>query len=272
MAILRAVCILTIFFLLTLPGMLVQLVVSKVWPHWSLTLPHWYHRLLCRLLGVHIHLDGELVSGGPVLLIANHVSWLDIPVISAVAPVSFIAKKDVVRWPFVSWLAWLQRTIFIDRESRGAVLQATRDILARLNAGDNIVLFAEGTSSDGNRVLPFHSSLFAAARPTGNSTGGHEKQIYAQTLAFAYTHLHGLPLGRLKRPLVAWYGDMALASHVWTLLMRGPVDVHMRIGPPVRLDRFADRKDLANFSEEQVRRSVVELLLAREAGADMRVG
>lgn len=271
MAVLRASVILTIFIVLTLPGMVVQFVVSRIWPHWSQNLPHWYHRLLCRVLGVRVHLDGAIVSGGPVLLIANHVSWLDIPVISAVAPVSFIAKKEVVRWPFVSWLAKLQRTIFIDRESRGAVLQTTREILARLNAGDNIVLFAEGTSSDGNRVLPFHSSLFAAARPSGNSAGAHENQVYAQTLAFAYTRLHGLPLGRLKRPLVAWYGDMDLVSHIWSLLMKGPVDVRMRIGPPVRLDRFEDRKDLANFSEEQVRRSVVELLLSRQEGTDLRV-
>ena len=180
-------------------------------------------------------------------------SWLDILVLSAVAPVSFVAKREVASWPFVNWLARLQRTVFVDRGKRGEVVGATDEIMNRLRAGDNIVLFAEGTSSDGNQVLPFKTSLFAAAKPSSRAKQRAESGVFVQTVALAYVRQHGLPLGRLARPHIAWYGDMELASHVWAVLKRGPLDVCLRIGEPVRLDVFSDRKALARYAETQVR-------------------
>ena len=89
--------------------------------------------------------------------------------------------------------------------------------------------------------------------------------VSAQTLALTYTKLHGLPLCRRGRPVVAWYGDMDMASHAWKLLGLGPLDVNIRIGPPVPLDEFPDRKALARYAEEKVRKDVVELLRGRPA-------
>ena len=134
--------------------------------------------------------------------------------------------------------------------------------MTRLEDGGRVVLFAEGTSSDGNRVLPYKSSLFASAKPRRATS---REGVCVQTVAVAYTHLHGLPLGRTWRPLVAWYGEMEMAGHVWELLTRGPLDVHVRIGAPIALDRFADRKALARHSEEEVRAGVSELLTAGRA-------
>ena len=145
---------------------------------------------MCRLVGVRLKVEGEVAKGRPVLLVANHTSWLDIPVLSAVAPVSFVAKKEVSRWPFVSALARLQRSVFVDRERRSAVGASTSEILARLNAGDAIVLFAEGTSSDGNRVLPFKSSLFAAAKPP-DRLAPEPSEAVVQTLSIVYMRLCG---------------------------------------------------------------------------------
>ena len=123
---LKALARLTGFFALTLPLMPVQAVLVAAWPGGARRLPHWYHRRVCRLLGVRVSVEGELAQGRPVLLIANHSSWLDIPVISAAAPVSFVAKKEVASWPFVSSLAKLQRTVFVDQkgERRSGILQA----------------------------------------------------------------------------------------------------------------------------------------------------
>jgi 1-acyl-sn-glycerol-3-phosphate acyltransferase len=135
--------------------------------------------------------------------------------------------------------------------------------MERLQAGDNIVLFAEGTSSDGNHVLPFRTSLLAAVLPPGKEAPARQAGIDVQTLAIAYTHLHGLPLGRSERPSVAWYGDMEMAGHVWRLLKRGPLDVHVRLGEPVALEKFADRKELARHAEARVRADVAELLMPR---------
>lgn len=260
---LRACLILTLFFCLTLPLMPVQLALVAAGSRHARRLPHWYHRQLCRLLGVRVHVEGVMPGHGATLLISNHVSWLDICVLSAVTPLSFVAKREVGSWPFVSWLAKLQRSVFVDRNRRGSVAETAREIMDRLRAGDTLVLFAEGTSSDGNRVLPFRTSLFAAAKPRGPDAAEIEKGIVVQTLAIAYTRVHGLPVGRRERPKIAWYGDMELAGHCWRLLRMGPLDAHIRLGDPVPLREYPDRKALARFAEQKVRRDVSELLSPR---------
>ena len=260
---LRAALIFALFLIFTLPLMPVQLVLRAVSPRAARALAHWYHRQLCRLLGVKIHQQGKIKDDRPVLLIANHISWLDIPVFGAVAPLCFVAKSEVGAWPFISALAKLQNTIFIDRGQRRAMQESTSQIIARLREGANVAIFAEGTSSDGNQVLPFKSSLFAAAIPSGDEASEMHDGIYVQTAAIGYTHQQGLPLGRRGRPIVAWYGDMKIAGHAWQLLKRGPLDVHVHIGEPVRLDTFAGRKELARFAEDQVRRAFAEIVARR---------
>ena len=91
-----------------------------------------------------------------------------------------------------------------------------------------------------------------------------------QTVSFVYTRLHGMPLGRAERPVVGWYGDMEMRSHAWELLKAGPLDVEIRIGPPVPLASFADRKELARHSEAQVREGVVRILRGRPVGRSRR--
>lgn len=260
----RGGAILTGFLVLTLPLMPVQAVLVRWSPRSARRFPHWYHRQVCRLLGLRIEVEGKVACDRPVLLVANHASWLDIPVLSAVAPVSFVAKKEVSSWPFVASLARLQRSVFVDRARRAAVGAAAGEMLARLAQGDTLVLFAEGTSSDGNRVLPFLTSLFAAAKPSGKG-GQQAPEAVVQTLSLVYTRLHGIPLSRADRPFVGWYGDMEMRSHAWHLLKAGPLDVRIRIGPPVPLASFADRKDLARQSEAEVREHVVRILRARPA-------
>jgi lyso-ornithine lipid O-acyltransferase len=262
MSAIRGGSVLAGFFALTVPLMPVQAVLLRFNANAARHFPYWYHRRVCRLLGIHIELDGEVARDKPVLLVANHTSWLDIPVLSAVAPVSFVAKKEVGGWPFVSSLARLQRSVFVDRAKRSAVGEAAGEILSRLEQGDTIVLFAEGTSSDGNRVLPFMTSLFAAAKPSGGPAQEASDAV-VQTLSLVYTRLYGIPLGRADRPFVGWYGDMEMRSHAWRLLKSGPLDVRIRVGPPVPLTGFIDRKDLARRSEAEVREHVVRILRAR---------
>ena len=258
MGVVRASAILFLFMLLTVPLIPVQALLLAgrvpVYRH----LPHWYHRLVCRLLGVRVHVSGELPAKGPVLLVSNHISWLDIPVLSGIAPLSFVAKKEVSTWPFISTLARLQRTVFVDRTRRTAVAQSANRIMERLDARERVVLFAEGTSSDGNQVLPFKSSLFAAIEPKENGKGH-----VLQTVAIVYTHVHGLPMNRQQRPSIAWYGDMNMLSHAWGVLKGGPLDVHVRLGEPVSLAAVGDRKKLARHAYENVRLNFSRLLTAR---------
>lgn len=256
---LRAVLILTGFLLLTLATIPVQAVNLWLFPMAARRLPHWYHRQVCRLLGIRRTVTGEIVRDRPVLIVANHTSWIDIPVLSTVAPLSFVAKKEVGTWPFISLLARLQRTVFVDRERRTETASKANEILNRLAANDTIMLFAEGTSSDGNRVLPFKSSLFAAVLPPPRF-GLPPESAVVQMLAMVYTRLHGVPLGRADRPVIGWYGDMDMLSHAWELLKAGPLDAQIHISAPVSLDAFKDRKDLAQRSEAYIRAHVVGML------------
>jgi 1-acyl-sn-glycerol-3-phosphate acyltransferase len=133
-----------------------------------------------------------------------------------------------------------------------------------------LVLFAEGTSTDGNRVLPFQSSLFAAAKPVGKTREAGALPEYpaavVQSVSIVYARLHGIPLGRADRPLVGWYGDMDMTSHAWELLKSGPLDVLIRISNPIPLSEYRSRKDLAEQTEAVVREGVVRTLRGRSQG------
>lgn len=265
MGTLRASAVLTGFFALTLPLMPVQSVLLRVSPKSARLFPHWYHRQVCRVLGIRLIVDGAVQPDAPVLLVCNHTSWLDIITLSALAPVSFVAKKEVGGWPFVSSLARLQRTVFVDRTRRQAAGEVTDEIMARLSEGDTIVLFAEGTSSDGNRVLPFKTSLFGAVK--GPQAMGSNTVV--QTAAVVYTHRRGLPLSRADRPRVGWYGDMEMQSHAWDVLKSGPLTVTIKVSKPVPLDTYADRKHLAIQSERAVRQAVHGILRGRASDATL---
>ena len=176
---------------------------------WSRTLPSFYHRWCCRILGLRVRAVGAPTVARPVLFASNHVSYADIAVLGSLIAGSFIAKAEVAHWPLFGWLAKLQRTVFVDRRMRSTQLQ--RDAMTeRLAAGDALILFPEGTSGDGNRVLPFKSALFSAAEPMQAIV-----PIAVQPVSIAYTRLDGMPLGRLLRPFIAWYGSAELAPHLW---------------------------------------------------------
>ena len=256
---LRASAVLAAFLCFTLPLMPVQALLLKTSPKAARRFPNWYHRQVCRILGISLDIDGAVVENAPVLLVCNHTSWLDIPVLSALAPVSFVAKLEVGGWPFVSALAKLQRSVFVDRTRRQATGDAAAEIMTRLKQGDTIVLFAEGTSSDGNRVLPFKTSLFGAV----SGEGAEEPQVVVQTAAVVYTHVRGIPLTRADRPRIGWYGDMEMTSHAWGVLGSGPITVTIKVGPPVPLRDFKDRKDLALKTEREIRSAVIGILRGR---------
>lgn len=223
-------------FLIGLP---LQAVLNRIRPDLARRLPVPFHRYVCRIVGVRIRVVDAAPSDAPALWVANHISWLDIPVLASVRPVSFIAKSEVAGWPVFGTLARLQNTVFVDRQRRLATGQATESLAARLAGGDAMVLFAEGTTSDGQRVLPLRSALLGAARSERSDEG---PPVTVRALAIRYTHRNGLPLTRRDMPVIAWYGDMELLPHLKSLLAAGPVDVELSFGPPLTLAHAADRK------------------------------
>jgi 1-acyl-sn-glycerol-3-phosphate acyltransferase len=229
-------------------------------------IPHWYHRMFCALAGVRIREIGHRTIDTPVLILANHVSWLDICVIGALAPVVFVAKSEVARWPVFGWLARLQRTIFIDRQARHKTGAATQEIGDRLLNGDAVVLFAEGTSSDGTRILPFRSALIGAVHHALGSNTKHST-ITVQPMSLAYVGFDGLPPGRALRERVAWYGDADLIPHFIGILASGAIDVTVSFGEARAYDMTADRKAIARDAEQAVRRMTTAALRAGPAKA-----
>jgi lyso-ornithine lipid O-acyltransferase len=255
---LRAAAITAAFFLLTLVGMPLQWLLLKLHLPAARSFPHFYHRLVAALFGIHITIKGRPVRGEGVLLVANHTSWADIIIFSAVAPISFVSKAEVARWPFFGTLARLQRTVFVDRTRRSTTGETRDAIRERLLEGDALVLFPEGTSHTGNGVLPFKSALLGAAEAI-LANGSHVK---VQPVSTAFTGLHGLPMGRENRPLFAWYGDMEMLPHLWEALMAGPLDVVVQFHEPFSLDMM-DRKELARRAENVVRTGQAEALAGR---------
>lgn len=228
---------------------------------WQQSIPHLFHRAFCALVGIRIHEIGTRTSDTPVLILSNHVSWLDICIIGARAPVVFVAKSEVAKWPVFGWLAKLQRTIFIERERRQKTGAAAQEIGDRMLSGDAVVLFAEGTSSDGMRVLPFRSALIGSVHHAlGEST--HHKQITVQPMSLAYVGFGGLPVGRAFRENVAWYGDIDLIPHFIGILASGAIDVTVSWGEAVAYDMSADRKKIAREAEQAVRRMTTAALRA----------
>jgi 1-acyl-sn-glycerol-3-phosphate acyltransferase len=245
---LRASVILAVFLVATYILIPVQWLGVTLGFSYQRSLPHAYHRFVARLFGIRIRVIGAPAKAGGTLLLANHTGWLDIVIFSAVAPISFVAKSEVASWPFFGTLARLQRTVFVERARRSET-GATSDVIReRLLQGDTLVLFPEGTSSDGNEVLPFKSALLGAA--VAGSPGQDQVEITVQPVSTAYTGIHGIPMGRENRPLFAWYGDMDLVPHLWEALKAGPLDVVVEFHPPLTV---ADRKELARRAEAVVR-------------------
>lgn len=214
-------------------------------------LPRLWHAGNVRALGFRIHEKGALTDKRPLVIASNHVSWTDIPVIGARCDVSFVAKADMQAWPIVGWLAKLQRTIFVERERKRTSGEQASEIAQRLAADEAIVLFAEGTTDDGNSVLPFKSTLFGAA--TKAISDGSVEKVYIQPLAIAYTRIHGVPMGRQYRQIVSWIGDAELAPHAATLLRIGAIDVELRYGEPIEFSAGDDRKAATRRAEAEVK-------------------
>ena len=240
----RPAIVLTVFALFTLPLMPLQQLFVWVWPSMARRFPMHYHRVVCRILGIKVTSVGDVPAKGPLLLASNHVSWLDIVVLSAVAPLSFIAKREVNGWPFFGSLARLQRTVFVDRDRRHATGNARNEMRERLKSGDILVLFPEGTSSDGIHVLPFKSSFFGAAEYEG---------VLVQPVTLAYAGHRNLPMTRRLMPNYAWYGDMDLAPHLWQAVAQGPIEVTVICHPALSLSGERTRKHLARHAEDEVR-------------------
>jgi 1-acyl-sn-glycerol-3-phosphate acyltransferase len=257
---LRGMLVAALFFTIT------PLLIGIQWLMDKLHLPGWgviavsYYRAMCWGLGIRIRIVGEPVRDRAVLFVSNHCSWADIMAIGAVARIAFVSKIEVAKWPLVGTAARLQRTVFVDRSRRAQTGDSISEMADRLTSGVSVVLFAEGTSSDGNRVLPFRSALIGAVREAAAQVEGG---MLIQPMSICYTAINGIPMGRQHRPLVAWYGDTDFMPHIKAFLPRAAIDVTISYGTPIPADASTNRKVLAKEVESAVRALVNTSVLGR---------
>lgn len=204
-----------------------------------------FWRQVCGVMGCQVQIIGQVAQrtedGRPVVFVSNHSSWLDIPVLGGLLPGCFVAKEEVGTWPVVGTIARLGRTLYV-RRSRSSTGRERDEMVDRLKGGDNLVLFPEGTTSDGSRVLPFRSAFLSIAELAVTEAG---KGPIIQPVSIVYDRISGLPIGRAARPIIAWYGDMDIGSHFWRLAQHSSVRASVLMHQPIDPQRFANRKALA---------------------------
>lgn len=206
------------------------------------------------ILGVRITVQGELSTARPVVFIANHCSWLDIVTLGSLLPGCFVAKGAIADWPFVNLIAKLGRTIFVSRTKATLTRESDR-LNSRLAAGDNIILFPEGTTSDGTRILKFQSAFLAIAEAPARPV--------IQPVTIVYDGLDGLPVRRRDRPMISWYGDMDLASHYPGIGRNGILHATIILDHEIAPGAFADRKTLAAALEARLTANAAALRQGR---------
>ena len=196
-----------------------------------------FHKLLLWLVNINVEVTGERnLNNVPVLYVSNHLSYLDIPVLGATLNGRFIAKNEISTWPIIGYLSKVGNTIFINRNLR--FLKKNKSIIYDfISKGDNIILFPEGTTSDGIRVLKFKSSLL---------TSLEQKNILIQPIVIKYQSINGLPLNRWLKPIVAWYGDMDLKPHLINILKLFSIKAKITFLPPFNGKDFVNRKDMTS--------------------------
>lgn len=226
-----------------------------------------YHRLNCHILGISIRVLGRPEPHPPgraVVFVSNHSSWIDVLVLGGLLEAAFVAKAEVGTWPMIRTVARLGRTVFVSRR-RSAAGREANEIATRLAEGASLILFPEGTTSDGCRVLPFRSALFGAVDPNG-------PPVIVQPVSIVYDRLNGLPLSRKSRVHFAWYGDMEIGSHAVEIAAEPSGRVSVLFHPALDLAAFASRKALSEKTFAIVDAGAARLRTGRTNGADEASG
>ena len=241
-----------------------QAVVQKVAPRAQPRVPRLFLKLACSSLGLQVRLQGApLIKQGGVLFVSNHLGWADIPALGSKLLASFVAKAEIDGWGLFGTLTRLQGAIYVKREDRMNVGDQTAEIAARLARGGRVIMFPEGTNSDGTRVLPFKSSLFAVAH------GPNAPEFVIQPVTLAYTRVNGMPVTRRMLPSLAWVGDSELKPHIAAFMRLGKIRADILVHEAVHPTDFADRKVLARHCQEVVAAGYARLMHGTGAERDL---
>lgn len=236
-------------------------------PYWML--PKLWYKVASRILGMKVIKTGKDIGRSQkkagVIYTSNHVSYLDILVHGSWMNGLFVAKSDIASWPIFGFLAKLQGVFFVERRPSAAKEQKEK-LEHYLFNGVRLMMFPEGTTSNGWEVKPFKSSLFGAAISEDTD---HKREIYVQPVSIAYTHLDGKKINHTSSEFVAWYGDAELIPHLWELFHHRKIVCHLHFHEALRVRDFGDdRKSLAHACEIAVRQKTYDFLDIKEQEKD----
>ena len=250
-----------VFFFLMVPFLIVAIPLQFIiivlrLPVWNI-IPRLFHQLAAYFLGLRVRLIGKPETGKATLVVANHISWIDIIALGSVADVTFVARDTMKKWPVVGFFSRLQKTIYVSSSPKTAARQTNAEMARRMGDGGAVCLFAEGRSDVGTHVMPFRSGLIASGQKALIDAGA--KYVSIQPVTIAYTHLQGLPITRPERALIAWIKAKSIAENVWDILTSGSKDVTIAFGDPMPFAEGADRKAISKQAENEVRHMLVTL-------------
>ncbi|MCF8495494.1 MAG: 1-acyl-sn-glycerol-3-phosphate acyltransferase [Alphaproteobacteria bacterium] len=214
----------------------------------SYILPRLWYAAVCRVFSIRVKIHGTPATTGQTLYMSNHLSYMDIAVIGSVIKASFVAKSDVAGWPLLGYLATLQQTAFVQRKRTEAGRQKN-ELQSRIESGESLTIFPEGTSTDGRDVLPFKSSLFALALLDATP------DLHVQPVTVVLSSVAGrVPQTQEDRDLYAWHRDMdtPLADHLWRFAQTNGATITLIFHTPLKARDFGDRKALAQACQDAV--------------------
>jgi 1-acyl-sn-glycerol-3-phosphate acyltransferase len=200
-------------------------------------------RVLNGIFGLKVVVHGQLPEHRPLLMIANHCSYLDILVIGGALPVSFTPKREIAGWPLIGYCCRLAGCVFVER-TRAAISKATEEITRFLQKGRIMCVFAEGTTNDGTALKPFRSALFSVAELP---------QVQVLPVTVIYSRTDGRELDAQGRRRLAWFGDDALLPHLWNVLQSRSMQAELYLHAPIDPPRPVERKQLCEQTETIIR-------------------
>ena len=222
-----------------------------------------YFRMVCLILGIRASIkNGRIAKKKNLLLVCNHNSYLDIFALGSVLKINFVSKNDVKNWPLFGWIAKLGNTVFISRnrtKSVGEVSLMEKELKKR---NVPLLVFPEGTSTDGNIVLPFKSSLFAMFENHIGTKNKSEDRLWVQPVSIAYTKSGKHILTDEERHNYAWYiKEQGLVEHLVNAVINMPVTLEISFGEPIDISTgFKDRKELSLYCHNKVEENFKKLV------------